>query len=494
MHQFVESFERRDLAEKAKPVKVGLRQPLQIDGRTFDQVTVAQSFEEPTATTADGLWMMPLRTPLATTGFTAHSLKLMSEHFPQRGLVPMQGGGATGNVAAGAKNIPLEKGGALAVALITGDFDMSGIGTVTHIDGDRVWGWGHPFMSLGGCEFPLMTGYVHTIYPRWSVSFKMGSPLQTVGTINADVSTCIAGWLGKKPDMLPVSMTVRQEPDGQTHHFQVQMVRQKQLLAGLVFAALTNAIDMEGELPEEVTAEFAVRIEIDGKEPIVMRDHYAGASFTGGRAPGALYNPIAMMVQQVVSNPFENVRFTKIECETVIQPGRRTAEIEGVELESDTYAPGETVKATVFAKPYKGMTQRVPVSLKLPADLPEGTYPITITDELNSVRLDLRGMPQWNNPRNLDQLLEALRRISIAKRTNLTVRLPLPATGVNVDGKALPNLPPSMVQVLGQTRRTPVQTVNVAATDMHPVPWVLQGSETVRITVTKNKRTNITQE
>src|SRR5207249_3216206 len=84
------------------------------------------------------------------------------------------------------------RGGPLAVALVRGDFDLSGIGTVTHIEGHRVYGWGHPFFSLGTCEFPLMTGYIHTIYPRQSVSFKMGSPLRTVGVINADVSTCIA--------------------------------------------------------------------------------------------------------------------------------------------------------------------------------------------------------------------------------------------------------------------------------------------------------------
>ena len=56
-----------------------------------------------------------------------------------------------------------------------------------------------------------MTGYIHTIYPRQTVSFKMGSPLRTVGVINADVSTCIAGWLDRKPDMLPVRMTVSRD-------------------------------------------------------------------------------------------------------------------------------------------------------------------------------------------------------------------------------------------------------------------------------------------
>src|SRR5262249_31053921 len=154
----------------------------------------------PTPTAADGLWMVPLRTPLAATGFTEHSLKLLRQRTASHGLVPMLGGSATSRVVDEEKDVELEAGGPLAVTLIQGDFELSGIGTVTHIEGDRVYGWGHPFMSLGSCEFPLMTGYIHTIYPRQTVSFKMGSPLRSVGVINADVSTCIAGWLGRKPD------------------------------------------------------------------------------------------------------------------------------------------------------------------------------------------------------------------------------------------------------------------------------------------------------
>ena len=104
---------------------------------------------------------------------------------------------------------PLVPGGPLAVAMMTGDFDLSGIGTVTHIEDNRVYGWGHPFLSSGACEFPLLTGFIHTVSPRQTVSFKMGSPLRTVGVINADVSTCVAGWLGRKPDMMPMFCLAR---------------------------------------------------------------------------------------------------------------------------------------------------------------------------------------------------------------------------------------------------------------------------------------------
>src|SRR5215831_15583751 len=64
MHGFVEAYEHRDLAEQAKPVRVGLSAPLEIGGREFKSVTVSETYDEPLPAAADGLWMMPLRTPL----------------------------------------------------------------------------------------------------------------------------------------------------------------------------------------------------------------------------------------------------------------------------------------------------------------------------------------------------------------------------------------------------------------------------------------------
>ena len=100
-------------------------------------------------------------------------------------------------------------GSPLSIAMVTGDFDLSGIGTVTHVEGNRVYGFGHPMFSLGACDFPMMTGYIHTVYPRASVSMKMGSPLKVVGVIDTDVSTSVAGRLGPKPDMLPLTVRVK---------------------------------------------------------------------------------------------------------------------------------------------------------------------------------------------------------------------------------------------------------------------------------------------
>jgi hypothetical protein len=488
MHAFVEAFERRDLAEEAKPRRVGLNTPVTIDGLKYDSVTISQDFDDPQPAAGEGLLMVPLRTPLAGTGFTAHSLGLLRDRLRGTGLVPLNGGGTTARVAEEEKDTPLVAGGALAVSLITGDFDLSGIGTVTHVEGNRVYGWGHPFMSLGGCELPLMTGYIHCVYPRMSVSFKMGSPLRTVGVINADVSTGIAGWLERKPDMIPVQMKVRREGSApQTFH--VQVARQHNLLPSLAFTALTNSVDMEGDLPDEMTALLEAKIEVEGHAPVVIKDTYSGSSYSGGRAPQNLYSQVAGVVSLLVNNPYKAVRIKSIECDTQIQSGRRTADIEAIELESDVYAPGDTLRAVAHVRPYKGALRRLPLALKLPVDLPEGNYTATVCDDLTAARAAIRDNPLLSSPPNTEQIFRALEVQTAAKRTNLCVRLPVPGVGVALGEKALPNLPPSMVAVLGSTRKSGAQTMSGAVVARHPTEWVLLGSESIRFTVSKNKKT-----
>jgi SpoIVB peptidase S55 len=491
MQDYVASYEKRDLAQKEKVQRIGLARPLAIEGRSYDTVAVSQDFSDaPHSSLQEAeqgiLSMMPLRTPLVTSGMTPNSLALLREPIGKFGMVPMQGGTISGNVSEEDRSAPLLPGSAMCVPMVMGDFDMSSIGTVTHVEGKRVYGFGHPFMSLGSCDFPLMTGYVHLIFPRQTVSFKMGSPVKVVGVINADVSTCVAGWLDQKPDMLPVNMTVLR--DGGSKTFHVQMVKQRAIMGMLFQAVLNNSIDMEGDLPEEMTANLKVRIEVDGREPVTLNDVFSGTAVAGNRAPQALYTQVVMLLNQMNFNNFEDLRINKIECVTEILPGRRTADIDSVEMETDTYAPGETVKAIVVLRTYKGTRQRVPVSLTLPADLPEGSYTATVSDDVASARQELRDNPLVNFPQNTDQLFKGLQIITGVKRTTLTVRLPLTGSGVAVGGKALPNLPPSMVQMLSNSRHSGAQSLGSAVVTRQPTEWVIQGAESLRFTVAKNTK------
>ena len=488
MHGFVDALERRDVVSRGKPVRVGLHRGLRLGGKEFDAVTVAAGFDPVEPGAGDGLFLMPLRSPLAASGFTPASLKLLARQAGKFGLVPMQAGAAPARILDEEKDTALEPGGPLAVSLVRGDFDLSGIGTVTHIEGNRVYGWGHPFLGLGGCGLPMMTGYIHTIYPRQTVSFKMGSPLREVGVMHADVSTCIAGHLNKKADMLPVRMTVTMgKSDPRT--FKVEVVRHRALLPTLVYTSLVNSVDLEGDLPEELTAHLKARIELEGADPVILEDTFSG--FTGSRAPTVVYREVGALLSMLTYNPHRNLRIKRVECETRVEPGRLAAEIESVELDSETYRPGDTVRATVVLKPYKAPRQRIPLKLELPPDLPEGDYTALVCDEPTSASSDVRGDPTLLFPPSADKVIEKVRVLSRAKRTTLALRLPIGAHGVATGGKALPKLPGSMVRILANSRRTGAMTMSRALVARQATEWVIQGSDQIKFTVSKTRKVTL---
>ena len=69
-------------------------------------------------------------------------------------------------------------------------------GTVTHIDGDRVYAFGHPMYNLGPTEFPMTRAYVYTVLPSLFSSIKLSTTGDVIGTFLQDRATAIAGTLG----------------------------------------------------------------------------------------------------------------------------------------------------------------------------------------------------------------------------------------------------------------------------------------------------------
>jgi hypothetical protein len=130
----------------------------------------------------------------------------------------------------------------------------------------------------------------------------------------------------------------------------------------------------------------------------------------------------------------------------------------------------------------------VTLTLPLPVDLPDGNYTALIGDDLNNARAEMRDNPQLANPQSVEALFQAIHLQASAKRTNLTLRVPIGGAGVSISGKTLPDLPPSMVQILGGGKKTGAQTINSALVARAPTTWVVNGADIVRFQVSRNKK------
>jgi hypothetical protein len=430
--------------------------------------------------------MRPIATPLAVSGLGPRALAVLERELGPIGMAPMAAGDVPEGVRREAAGTRLVPGGPISVAMVTGDFDISAIGTVTHVEGDRVYAFGHPMMSLGACAFPMMTGYIHTVYPRASVSMKMGSPLETVGVLDTDVSTGIAGRLGATPDLLPMSVTVKTGRYAEPRTYRVRVVRDPKLLSGLVQSVLAGAVDTEGDLPDELTADLSATIRLAGHEPIELKDRVSGARFGGPMGMAALFGPVSSLVSIIAKNPLEPVRVESIDCRVDLDAGRTTAAIEAVRLDSARLQPGETLRARVTLRPHLAERATVLVEVPLPADLPEGPYELAVGDCGTSLRRRTQAAPHLAEPRTLPALLDFLRLQAAMPRNQVYAHLALPSRGVAVGGQALPDLPASLRTVFGEARATAPPVVKAERVVALPTAYVIEGSQTIRFEVVRD--------
>ena len=100
----------------------------------------------------------------------------------------------------------------------------------------------------------------------------------------------------------------------------------------------------------------------------------------------------------------------------------------------------------------------------------------------------LRDHPVLRNPLNAEQVLETIRVQLAVKRSSLVVRVPLGPSGVALDGKELPHLPGSMVQIMGGSRRTGAETISTALEGRRATEWIIQGQESVTFRAAKDKK------
>src|SRR5437762_10173777 len=188
-----------------------------------------------------GTLLRPIATPLVMSGFEPDVADVFTGAFREQGFIP------TGGSAAGFKNGeapfegPLKPGDAIGVMLVAGDLQLGGTGTVTHIDGDRVYAFGHPMYNLGPTEFPMTRAYVYTVLPSLFSSMKLSSTGEVIGTFLQDRATAIAGKLGPGPTLIPVTLALQSDRGGnRTFHFGV--VRDQMFTPLMTYSALLNTL------------------------------------------------------------------------------------------------------------------------------------------------------------------------------------------------------------------------------------------------------------
>jgi hypothetical protein len=434
-------------------------------------VAPSPSREASPASSADSL--APLATPLMVSGLHGSTLAKASRMLEPLGMFPVQAGGmaSTTEAATDAAATSLVPGGGIAVPLTAGDSDLSAVGTVTDVQDGRVLAFGHAFFAQGELELPMGSAYVHTIISSIVRSFKLASPLKELGSLDRDETTAISGVIGKKTSMVPMTVTVNWPEDNRTQVYRYRVCRHPIFTPMLAEILLSEAVQGWRDFPEYHTIRHTATVDFGP----LGKYRAENVSSDQGAVPSLsdAIRPVAVML----SNPLGPVpRIEGIDVSVTVEKGSVAAEVLDLRLDGRIYKPGETVTGTAYVRPFRKERTTVPVSFKLPDNLPDGTYSLTACDADVSLEQLQQEQPQQFQPRSVEQLFATVQRVVEPRMNRLYLRLPLNRTGVALGQAAMPKIPESRARVIVSSGRLDTVTISDTLVESVETNYVLSGS------------------
>jgi hypothetical protein len=420
--------------------------------------------------------MQPIRTPVMVSGFSGRAMERLRESLAPFGMMPMQGGAADAKTAAEAR---LEPGAPLAITMVRGDIQMTTMGTITEIAGDRLYAFGHAMLGAGDIDLPMMTGVAYVVVPSLMNSVRLGAAAREVGRLTWDEETGVLGAVGAgRAAMVPV--TIRQSGPGKGHEriYRCEMVHNRILSPRLVAAVTGNALTAETELPLDHTITYRVTVKPVGRDPVV-RDNVA----VSPNGDAYLEGQVRAVVGLLMENPFNLMKVESVEVQATVEVGSRLAEIEEARPLRNAVRPGDTVPIELKIRPWRAEPAWTTVEVKVPADFPEGTCRLYLCGADEALRQEQREVPVRFRPDDVDSLLATMQRGE--RRDQLFIRIEAPGAGLAIGQQELPNLPPTMRAVLADSARRQVTGVTGALVTKQASPYILSGSRTVEIAVSR---------
>jgi hypothetical protein len=391
----------------------------------------------------------PIDTPLVAAGIPAWLLQELAPDLDRIGLGGAVAGGAASSstgVEAGGTLLPGEP---VAAQLVRGDISYAATGTVTHVDGDRVYAFGHPSFIHGAADFPMARAEIYLTLPSMQASTKLSRVGKTVGTFRQSRLPGIAGVLGEGPRMIPVSLEVTAAGgSARTFHYEVVDYREfTPTLLGLVTAASLVNTPWSSD---EMTVALAGRISMKGHDDVQVNDLYTGFSAAQSAAL-SLARDVQGLFAAVYQNRFEEPQVESVELKLSSVEQGNLGIVEAVYPTRTEVEPGETVEFRVLIRPYRGSPYTRRLSYRVPEGTPAGNLAAYIGGAglLSSVERNVLSR-QVTQADGLGQLISVINRLRT--NNNLYMKITRRHAGAVVQNEILQGLPPSVYATLGGNR------------------------------------------
>jgi hypothetical protein len=430
--------------------------------------------------------MVDIATPISFGGFTRGTLDAFAPQLKALGLEPRQGISAGSSVANDAQPkmgnpADVKPGSMISVQLMSGDMGVGADGTVTYVDGSRVYAFGHRFLDIGATALPFARAEVITLLPNVNTSFKLSTAREWMGSISQDRNTAVSGELGVRPPMVPMSLAVTRSSKS-VESYQMQMVNDPLLSPLLLQMAVFSVIDRTertlGAATLRVTGEMEFQ---DAPAPVRLDNLYSADNGVAAQVSLNAAVPAAYILQ----SGFNSLKLKKVSIHIEAFDEKRQLNIDGVTLSRREVHAGDKLTLNVMLTGDDGAETTRKVDYLVPIGAPPGLLYFTVADASVANLTDFRQILQ-TSPRSPRQLIDTVNELH--PNTKAYVRVWRADQAFQLEGSDLPAPPPSVALVLeGSTANlqsiTSSRNSKIAGMEIDGGGAVIAGVKTVQVEV-----------
>jgi hypothetical protein len=338
-------------------------------------VHAAQLKEQSPFSQRDAAGLRPVATPILLGGMGEMASSMARDLLEPLGLEPMQGGGQ-GGVEPGAPE-HYEDGGAIAVQLISGDLNATGLGTVTRVEGDRLVAFGHPMMGGGVTALPTAVGRVLWFLASESASFKLGMAVRPLGALVNDRQASIVVSESAKAPVVRVAFHIDGAPGAPYRDWNFEVAHEKFMTPTFLAMALGDALQATAGERQDVSWTAESKVQIQGHGAIELEDF--GVSIGGTPDPREFVRShLVSSVGGILNNPWEPALVESVSVRIKLDYARnivRLREARAVETEVDA---GQSVNVVLTLVPFAGPPFTRTISVPVPKYLADTTLKLLI--------------------------------------------------------------------------------------------------------------------
>ena len=423
-------------------------------------------------------YLKPIEAPLVFNGFSEETLKLFAPQFSSAGIVPVMG---AGSVSDGKQPEPLEPGSAISAILVRGDMDIAATCTITYLDATRLLACGHPLLQFGSVDLPMNKAEVLATLPSPLNAFKIVNTTEPVGAFVQDRHTGIMGLLDKQPDMIPVTLTIRNGAATKEIHYEV--LNNARLSPVAMMATVFNALHGINDYGEETTYRLKGQISVKGFPNVALQNVFTP---TDAGQPAAFLAALALGERfgRIYDNPFDAPSVKSVRLDFDLVKERRWARLESARTDVTEARPGDEITVETVLAPYRGERLVRQIPIKIPTSASKGLLRILVSDGDTLDRMR-RGMPMMARKLDLASTIALLNKEHSNNRVYVSLLEADPEA--MVADKVMPTLPFSVMNVMDGMRGTQEMVVlgesqvNEAATP--PLDFAVGGAQVLAITI-----------